>query len=208
MFEFKIPKISIPEIAFEIERASFKNHSGRQDIYAGGTGGFNLYNFGERISICPVENINLIRKKLFSRMALCWTGMQRDANKYLAQQSKKVEFNIDSYKTLKELAFEGFSILNKAERNFDSDFVNLIKKNRLIKYNLSSNIVPDKIKNMENNLLNYGVITTKLLGAGGGGFILCIFEEEFQKILIKYKLPYSFLPVELDLFGSELTLKV
>ena len=60
---------------------------------------------------------------------------------------------------------------------------------------------------MENNLLNYGVITTKLLGAGGGGFILCVFEKEFQKIIREYKLPYSFLPVELDLFGSELTFK-
>ena len=183
MFEFKIPKISIPEIAFEIERASFKNHSGRQDIYAGGTGGFNLYNFGERISIYPVENINLISKKLFSRMALCWTGIQRDANAYLIQQSKKVELNIDSYKALKELAFEGFSILNKAESNFDSDFVNLINKNRLIKYNLSSNMVPDKIKKIENNLLNYGVITTKLLGQAAADLSFVFLKKNFRKFL-------------------------
>ena len=41
-------------------------------------------------------------------MALYWTGIQRDANAYLIQQSKKVELNTDSYKALKEQAFEGF----------------------------------------------------------------------------------------------------
>ncbi|MBI96508.1 hypothetical protein CL656_05130 [bacterium] len=205
MFDLKIPNSDVPEVSYRIERSIPNSSIGRQDIYAASTGGMNLFEFNERTSISPINNSQYINDNLINNILLIWTGIHRSANEVLSQQVKSIDKDIDIYKKLKKLPFQGFEILSKANPNFQEEFCKLLNINREIKYKLSDKIAPKYILEIEKEIIRFGAISTKLLGAGGGGFILAIFKDKQAAYDASLALPYTNLPVHLDLYGSRVT---
>ena len=58
--------------------------------------------------------------------------------------------------------------------------IKLLRANSDLKYKLNKSILPENILEIENLIKRNGAIATKLLGAGGGGFILGIFENNLE----------------------------
>lgn len=205
MFNLGISKSSIPEISFLIEKSIKGNEVGRQDMYASATGGLNLFEFGEKSIISPIINTEKITEKVFEASRIFYTNIQRSASSILSKQKKEINLNISSYAEMKEIAIEGYKIFKNQDRGFKRKFVEILKKNTELKYKLHEKILPENILEVENCITKSGAIATKLLGAGGGGFVLGIFENKNDSVLSKKNVPLTSLPIEIDLIGTRVT---
>lgn len=205
MFSLGIATSAIAEVAFKIERSINGSSVGRQDIYAAATGGMNLFEFDTKQSISPVHNCNQICEELLPSMKLVWTGIQRSASKILSNQINQFKEHLDEYNGMKELSVGTYKRLCEFPENISSILAEAININRDYKYKLSNKIVSKEILLIENELKGKGAIATKLLGAGGGGFILALFCNKEQANTFVESNCLVNLPVELDSPGTRVT---
>jgi D-glycero-alpha-D-manno-heptose-7-phosphate kinase len=74
----------------------------------------------------------------------------------------------------------------------------------MIKRKLTTKITTDKIDNIYNNALKAGAIGGKLLGAGGGGFILLFVKPDKQPTVMKKMKDLLHVPVKFENLGSQI----
>lgn len=145
------------------------NHPiGKQDQYACSIGGMNRINFETdgSVNFNPI-NVNL--KKLNRNLYLCYTGVTRDANIILNEQSNRSKENkkrnIEIVKSVDVIE----KIIQSGEFNEIGPFLDEMWK---VKQKMATNISNNKIKEIYEKGIQSGSTGGKLLGAGGGGFIL------------------------------------
>jgi D-glycero-alpha-D-manno-heptose-7-phosphate kinase len=145
------------------------NHPiGKQDQYACSIGGMNRINFeiDGSVNFNPI-NVNL--KKLNRNLYLCFTGLTRDANIILNEQSNRSKENkkrnIEIVKSVD--VFE--KIIQSGKLNEIGPFLDEMWK---VKQKMATNISNNKIKEIYEKGIQSGSTGGKVLGAGGGGFIL------------------------------------
>ena len=109
--------------------------------------------------------------------------------------------------SMNEITKEAYKIFHV--NNFKlNDLFELLNEQWKIKQMLSKQILPNKINNIVNNLRDIGVDALKLLGAGGGGFILCMVGHNKRKtILSKIKKKYKVVEFKFDHEGSKIIFK-
>ena len=175
-----------------------KNFSegGYQDQYASSFGGFNKFIFFQngKFKQNKISDMSFMRT-LCNRSFLIYTGFKRDSNRILKAQNEKIisDKNFKMTKRLSEIAEEFyFNSLNV--RNSYENYLELLKESWFLKKNLSTRISNSKINDIIVHLEKQKNVSFKLLGAGGGGFILCSFtsvghmKTMQQKISKKYKI--------------------
>lgn len=166
-------KTQLAEEACEVEINMMKQPIGRQDQYATAFGGLNYLEFTKDYPVSVVP-INISKSKLdqfFSRIHLFWTGLRRDASTVLVDQVRRAPVNNEKLNVLAKAAQEFRSILEKEPVDW-SRLEQLISDSWSIKQTLTplvSNDELDSIIDMVRSDYGGGV---KLLGAGGGGFVL------------------------------------
>lgn len=192
----KLTKYELAEEASKLEINDLKMNVGRQDQYIATFGGFRKLIFQKNKNLVSDLDIskNFLRK-LESNSILFFTGYTRNANDILKNQKKlivkKDKKFLEKMKFLEKNFIEvESSILNS---NF-YDLANLIDEQWQNKKNRAKNISNDQI----NQLIEYGkkngALSGKLLGAGGGGFIL--FLTNNKNILINAMSKYKIYPTE------------
>ncbi len=205
MYQLGISNRSIPEISYAIEKSIPGNEIGRQDMYAAATGGLNLFEFGEKNIISPILNTERISNEFFSSSRIFYTNIQRSANSILSKQSEEIDTNISNYSKMRDLAKKGYDVICDKNTNLQKELIELLKANSNLKYKLNNKILPDNILDIEELIKNNGAIATKLLGAGGGGFIFGTFENKSKADSHTKKIPLMNLPVNIDLIGTRVT---
>tara|TARA_B100000686_G_C16779242_1_gene970672 strand:+ start:1428 stop:2405 length:978 start_codon:yes stop_codon:yes gene_type:complete len=174
---FRGERISPGQLASEackIEIKKIKKHSGKQDQYASAYGGMNKFIFSKdnEVKIVPInistENIS----SFFSSLKLIWTGLKRDSSK-IASSYKFKNIKDDYIQLHKESVFNFQKEIERKNLNL-SDISFLIRKTWITKKNFSNLISPKKIENISKKLDHINIEGHRLLGAGGGGFFLCI----------------------------------
>ena len=203
LFDLGISSLGIAEVAFEIERSTPGSLAGRQDMYAAVFGGLNLFEFGQVTKCSHVACSDLLLKEFFPSIRLVWTGTQRNSSDVLADQVDLAVRNIGIYKEMKDLAYKGFDLLNMtSEKNLIHSFGCLLQANASLKYQLSPSVFPSSINKVLNLIPNDSLVGTKLLGAGGGGFILCLFKSATAaQQVVASNANLVWLPVSLELGG-------
>lgn len=177
-------KGEIAENACDIEINRLGAPIGKQDQYAAAFGGLNFIRFlsnGETV----VEPV-LVKKNTLSQLEenlmMFYTGQLHDANKILAEQKsnmKKID-KTDSLRTMCGLARN----LKKSLENQDLDaFGEILHENWILKKQLASGISNLAIDEAYDKAIRNGARGGKLLGAGGGGFLLFYCEKEKQQHL-------------------------
>jgi D-glycero-alpha-D-manno-heptose-7-phosphate kinase len=155
--------LSKKEIAFkaiEIEQKILKENVGCQDQIACSVGGFNVINF--RANNIFIKKININKTKLNylkDNLSIFFIGYPRNANEIL-----ELKNNV----------------------SFINDFTFLLNETWKIKKKLSSSVSNEKINSIYEFALKNGANAGKILGAGGGGFMLFFSKNSEEKIrLIK-----------------------
>lgn len=174
----------IAKRACEVEIAELGNPIGKQDQYAAACGGLNFITFhkDETVSIEPVISKKETLEMLQDNLVMFYTGIKHDANAILAEQKKRIRQmdKIQNLITMCEIAREMKASL---EQNDLSDFGRMLHKNWLLKKELAGRISRPDIDRLYDTALKHGAEGGKLLGAGGGGFLLFYCEKDKQKEL-------------------------
>lgn len=167
-----INRHKMAEQACEIELDILRSPIGKQDQYAAAFGGINYIRFNPTGTVdvepCPCrgETIEAIEKHVL----LLYTNTKRDANAILQKQSEGTRDKFSVLKAMRDLAGEmRHTIAGKG--NLD-EFAKLLHEGWELKRSLGFGISDERIDRWYEAARKAGAQGGKLLGAGGGGFLL------------------------------------
>ena len=175
---FKIHKTpyEIADLAYKIERIECGIKGGYQDQYSATFGGFNFIEFKKnRVTVNPLRLRNDIIDEMIGNFILCDTRVVRKNriyDKIIRAQSNKAKKNDSSTQVLhniKTLTYEMKDALMKGNMN---DFAELLHQGWVEKQKITSDISTKKIQKLYDTARKSGAKGGKLLGAGGGGYML------------------------------------
>lgn len=179
-----VSKSKLAKEACEVEIEKLGNPIGKQDQYAAAFGGFNFISFhkDDTVSVEPIVTNSKTLKELQDNLVMFYTGLTHDANKILAQQKKNLNVSATKENLLRMCELAG-QMKYALENNELSDFGEILNEGWRRKKELSGSISNLKIDEWYATALNNGALGGKLLGAGGGGFLLFYCPRDKQKRL-------------------------
>jgi D-glycero-alpha-D-manno-heptose-7-phosphate kinase len=199
--------VELAERACTIELELCGKPIGKQDQYIAALGGIRDIRFGpgdrvvgEELGLSAAE-----RRALQHQIMLFYTGVTRNANTILAEQTANIAGTRPQLDLLRDLA--GFAV--DRLRSGDVDAIGpALRESWEAKRKLASGVSNDQIDEAVGRALDAGATGAKLTGAGGGGFLLVICPMERQRT-VRQELAYMReLPIKLDRLGSRVVLNV
>lgn len=166
--------------ACEIEIDRLGDPIGKQDQYIAAYGGIcNIrFNPDETVFVDPVICPYPTKKALEDNLLTFYTGTTRRAGDILEVQKATTEQKMEVLTRMKELCSEIMAVLKDARSL--SRFGELLHQGWLYKRSLVDAISNDSINELYERARRAGAIGGKLLGAGGGGFLLFYVEPQNQ----------------------------
>lgn len=173
-----ISKASLAKEAILVERDILKENVGSQDQIAVACGGFNkiIFHNDHNFRLEPMTLHKYRVNQLQSYLMLIFTGFSRFASKIAAEQIKNTAHKKKELTIMQQMVDHAVEILN-SERNIE-EFGLLMNESWKLKKSLSSKISNPAIDDLYLKALKLGAIGGKLLGAGGGGFMLLFVPQE------------------------------
>lgn len=175
----------LAEKACQIEIDILKHPIGKQDQYAAAYGGVNYFSF-ERDGKVNREKIEITdnEKQLMDRkLMMFYTGIRRSADCILEKQSAETSKKLDILNYMRNQADEMKKLL--IEEGFNDKFAVMLDKAWQKKKTVTDGISNLEIDEYYKAAINAGALGGKLLGAGGGGFILLYCDESKQDAVRK-----------------------
>ena len=136
---------------------------------------------------------------------MIYTGINRTAHKIASSYVKKLTTSKKNYiKNILEHVHEGEKILMSG--NID-DFGKLLNSSWTLKKKLSVSISNRQIDDLYNQAINNGALGGKLLGAGGGGFLLMYMKKKYRENFFKRYPKIINIPFKFSNVGTEVIFK-
>ena len=190
-------KGAIAEKACQIEIEKLGSPIGKQDQYAAAYGGLNFIRFHRdgTVSVAPVMMRSETYRRLQQNLMMFYTGDVRSANSILSEQKKNMS-SADKTANLRQMCALAEDMRTALERDDISGFGDLLNEGWKLKRTLASGISNPAIDEAYETAMANGALGGKLLGAGGGGFLLFYCEpdkqEQLRVALRKKEFPFSF----------------
>lgn len=200
-----VTKSQLAEEACHIEIDLLKEPIGKQDQYATACGGLNVIEFhasGE-VRIEPLALDKELYTSFQDNLLMFYTGAQRSASNILAEQKKNTsqEEKLNSLKSMVKLVYDTKSSLLSGRID---DVGKILHENWILKKQLASGISNPTIDAAYETALKNGALGGKLLGAGGGGFLLFYCPRNLQDKLIAALKPLRQFDFKFEDEGSKL----
>lgn len=191
--------------AIHVEQDLIKENVGSQDQVLAAYGGLNVISFGgpDKIHVCPVTLNTEKLNNLQDHLMLFFTGFSRNASDIAKEQIKNINNKTKELKVMKEMVQEAVHILNSNHSDL-VDFGTLLHESWKFKRSLSNKITTPHIDELYDAGLSAGAIGGKLLGAGGGGFILFFVKPENQRKVKTSLQRLLHVPVKFENTGSQI----
>jgi D-glycero-alpha-D-manno-heptose-7-phosphate kinase len=153
---------------------------GKQDQYAAAFGGFNLIEFQchGRIDISPVVTPGEARRTLSRRILAFYTGFTRSASALLQAQSAGVASDTAKQATLRQMVKLAYVMKAELEAGNLDSFGEILHENWELKKTLTGGISNPQIDEWYQVARRNGATGGKILGAGGGGFLVFYAPED------------------------------
>ena len=171
--------------ACELEIEKLGEPIGKQDQYGTAVGGLKFIRFKSDDSV-EVEPLAVSRQKLSElegSLLLFYTGLTHSAGEILQAQNKNVAGEDKKFQNLVKMTELAYELREAVVAGKLDDFGRILNENWLLKRELASQISNDKIGKYYDLAMANGALGGKLLGAGGGGFLLFYCPKEKQKRL-------------------------
>lgn len=176
-----IDKKRLAKEAIHIERVLCDESGGVQDQIAASYGGFNRIDFREDDFSVQSVVMDFERKKnLDDNLMLFFTGFSRISSEIAIEQKKATHNKTKELKEMLSLVDEAERVLINKKSDL-SEFGKLLDYSWKLKRGITSKITTNEIDNIYSSAIKAGALGGKLLGAGGGGFILFYVEKDKQK---------------------------
>jgi D-glycero-alpha-D-manno-heptose-7-phosphate kinase len=191
--------------AIEIDRC--RKPIGKQDQYVAAFGGICDIHFGpgDRVTVDKLELPPGSRRRIQEELLLFFTGVTRNADTILGEQTANIADRLPQLHQLRDLAGEAASGLRAGELDALGAALN---KGWQAKRALASSVSNSAIDEAVDAALAAGATGAKVTGAGGGGFLLVVCPLERQHAVRAQLAHMKELPITTDPFGSRVVLNV
>lgn len=187
----RTPVENIAELAFDLDR-SLGYPVGKQDQYTALFGGTRVYTVNEQ---GIVKNRAMSVPGLEEHLSLFYTNTTRDANPIL----KKVGNDEDNMLKIMEIGERSYNALESCNYN---EFGTLLDTHWKFKRNITLEMSTSAIDEAYKLAIHSGAVGGKLIGAGGGGFLLFYTNDKKDKIKLTKEMydiglpyvPFKFYP--------------
>jgi len=196
-FNMPIELYDVAETAYKIERKELGIKGGKQDQYAATFGNFNFTEFyGNKVIVNPLLIREDTRNELEYRLVLCYTGKTRLSAGIIDDQVKRyINKEIDTIKAFNETKQLAVEMKNALLLNNIDEFGGLLNAAWKAKKRFTTKITDDHIDKLYDIGLKNGALGGKLLGAGGGGYLLFLCQYDKKHLVTS----------ALQKFGGEIT---
>ncbi len=174
----------VAELAYRIERTELGFKGGRQDMYAASFGGFNFMEFGaDRTVVNPLKISAEVANELAYRLLLCYTGTSHYSADIIERQQRsyaeKKESTVRALDATKALAID---MKNELLRGNIDEMGRLLDEGWQLKKQFTEGVSNPQIDAFYESARAAGALGGKLVGSGGGGYILlfCDFARRAQ----------------------------
>lgn len=182
LYAYKGQRVSFDRLAKEacqVEIEILGKPIGKQDQYAAAFGNFNFIKFNpdETVSVEPILCKKEIKQELDKNLLLFYTGLASLSEDVLEEQNKKIDINVNLLDKMVELSKD---LRHALMDNELKEFGNILHQGWLYKQKLASKITNPIINSYYEKARQAGAVGGKILGSGGGGFLLLYCEPENQ----------------------------
>jgi D-glycero-alpha-D-manno-heptose-7-phosphate kinase len=209
----RVPTQALAEFAYKVEREIAGHPVGKQDHYLAAFGGITCLEIERdgRVQVSPLNISITTAEDLHSRMLMFFTGISRSANHILQEQRQDTEKEdptvLDSLHRTKEM---GYRVKEYLENGDLEKFGNLLHEHWENKKRRSDAISNPEINGWYELARKAGALGGKLIGAGGGGFLMfyCPIRKKgaLRKVMAAAglrEMPYSF-----DFHGAKVMVNI
>ena len=202
-----ITKEQLAKDAIHIEQDVIQENVGSQDQISAAYGGFNriAFNPDGSFDVAPViidrPKLHVLEKHLM----LFFTGLSRTASDIAKTQIENLKSHEIELGRMQQMVDEAIGILNGSSNAID-DFGRLLHESWIRKRSLSDKISTPFIDEIYEAARKEGAIGGKILGAGGGGFLLLFVPPEHQDRLRARLNNLIYVQFEFENSGSKIVL--
>lgn len=199
-------KEEVAHQACDIEIEKLGEPIGKQDQYACAVGGLNFISFNQDNSVI-VEKLFLQkhkRKELQDNLLMFYTGTTRSASAILKEQKKNTASDVKKVENLHKMVKLAHDLRYELQQGNIDAMGEILHSGWMYKKALASGIANEQIDHYYDLALSNGAIGGKLLGAGGGGFLLFYVKQENQEKMRAALSALKEVPFEFDTVGTNI----
>tara|TARA_Y100000768_G_scaffold375568_1_gene346518 strand:+ start:137 stop:1114 length:978 start_codon:yes stop_codon:yes gene_type:complete len=170
-------------LAYKIEKVNLKESTGIQDQIYATYGGFSKITYTKKeFKISKITKDKKIQKRIENNLILFYTYKSRVAHNIEKKKFSNIKNKLKNLDKMKLMAHQSI----KHIKNNDIDKIGLML-DRFWQYKkkLSNNVTNEKIDQYYSIAIKNGALGGKLIGAGGGGFLLIYAKKKYHKKIIK-----------------------
>jgi D-glycero-alpha-D-manno-heptose-7-phosphate kinase len=197
-------KEELAKESIHIEQDILKETVGSQDQVCAAYGGLNYINFNTNgdVSVRPLTVTDERVRELNSNLMLCYTGIKRTASDVASSYVTSLEARNAQLERMKVMVTQGVEILNG--KTDLAEFGNLLHEAWEAKRSISNRISNADVDELYKQAREAGALGGKLLGAGGGGFIV-LFVPPAKQTKVRQRLARLIhVPFEFEYSGSQI----
>lgn len=195
-------KMDLAREAIYLERELCAEAGGVQDQIAAAFGGFNRLEFNaDGYTVKPINISNHRINDLQSNLLLMFTGFTHFSGEIAKEQKKNIPETINQLHHMKSLVDDAEKVLINGDLD---EFGRLLHHTWEYKRTLSSSISNEYIDTIYEKAVKNGALGGKLLGAGGGGFMLLYVPKENQERVISGFSDLKFVPFSFENSGTKI----
>ncbi len=195
-------KRKLADDAIYLERVLCDESGGVQDQIAAAFGGLNRIDFdadGYRVS--PIIISPERKRELNDSLLLFFTGFSRFSSDIQEGTKRAIKDKEAELKEMYALVDEAEAVLTDKSKSL-SEFGRLLNHTWELKRGISSSISTDSIDSLYKKAMEAGALGGKLLGAGGGGFLLFFAEPDARSSVMKAMDELLHVPFEFENNGT------
>lgn len=196
-------KKQLADEAIYLERVLCDEAGGWQDQIAASFGGFNRIDFNaDGYSVHPIIISPERKKRLNDNLMMFFTGFTRFSSDIQKANHLDDESKAKQLKQMLTLVDEAESILTDQSKDLD-DFGRLLDATWKLKRQTGKSVSTNNIDNLYDKGITAGALGGKLLGAGGGGFLVFYVQPEKQMLVKEAMKDLLYIPFKFEDGGTQ-----
>lgn len=191
-------------LACEVEIGRLGEPIGKQDQYAAAYGGLNGITFHRdgKVTVEPIHPGEEAMRHLQEHLVMLYTGVVRSASGILQEQSKNTTDDRSKFRLLQDMKALALQLRDDLVSGNVDRIGPVMHEGWLMKKGLASKITLPEIDEAYDAAIAAGATGGKLLGAGGGGFLLFYCPPADRPELLRRLSSLRVVPVKLEARGT------